>query len=133
LGENSTTTAAGTTQDLAGSQTRPEISGVISSNYNVGSWGFMLQATYYDSVMNNFTWVEGRDVDDNWIASNTTYNFAVSYQGETSNGATWRTAFNITNLFDRDPSIVAGAGGQSIIAGHDSLGRRYQLSLNYDF
>ncbi len=133
LGENSTTTAAGTTQDLAGSQTRPEISGVISSNYNVGSWGFMLQATYYDSVMNNFTWVEGLDVDDNWIASNTTYNFAVSYQGETSNGATWRTAFNITNVFDRDPSIVAGAGGQSIIAGHDALGRRYQLSLNYDF
>jgi len=45
----------------------------------------------------------------------------------------WHTAFNITNMFDREPSIVAGTGGQSIINGHDSLGRRYQISLNMDF
>ena len=48
-------------------------------------------------------------------------------------GATWRAAFNITNLFDRDPSIVAGTNGQSIIPGHDSLGRRFQFTLNLDF
>lgn len=133
LGENSTTTAAGTTQDNAGSQTRPEISGIVTGTYNVGAWGFMLQSRYYDSVMNNILWVEGRDVDDNWIASQTTYNSAVSYEGELQSGSTWRAAFNITNLFDKEPPIVAGANGQSIIAGHDSFGRRYQLSLNMEF
>jgi iron complex outermembrane recepter protein len=133
LGENSTTTAAGATQDNAGSQTRPEFSGVFTGNYNIGSWGFMLQSRYYDSVKNNILWVEGRDVDDNWIASQTTFNSAISYQGEMESGSTWRASFNITNLFDREPSIVAGANGQSIIAGHDVLGRRYQLSLNMDF
>ncbi len=133
LSENSTTTAAGTTQDLAGSQTRPEYSGIITGNYGIGSWGFMLQSSYYHTVMNNFTWIEGRDIDDNIIASHTTFNFATSYSGEMDNGMQWRAAFNITNLFDREPSIVAGAGGQSLIAGHDALGRRYQLSLNMDF
>jgi iron complex outermembrane recepter protein len=133
LSENSTTTAAGTTQDLAGSQTRPEYSGILTGNYNVGPWGFMLQSTYYHSVMNNFTWVQGRDIDNNIIASNTTFNFATSYSGEMDNGMQWRAAFNITNLFDRAPSIVAGAAGQSVIAGHDALGRRYQVSLNMDF
>jgi hypothetical protein len=133
LGENSTTTAAGTTQDAAGGQTRPEYSATVSGTYGFGNWSVMLQSIYYDSVMNNTTWVEGRDVDDNWIASSTTFNTALSYAGELDSGATWRASLNVTNLFDHEPSIVAGTGGQSIIAGHDSLGRRYQLSLNLDF
>lgn len=133
LAENSTTTRAGTTQDNAGNQTRPQYSGVITGNYSIGPWGFMLQSSYYDSVANNINWIEGRDVDDNEIASNTTINFATSYAGEMAGGAQWRAAFNITNMFDREASIVAGAGGQSMIAGHDALGRRYQLSLNMDF
>ena len=134
LGENSTTTAAGLTQDQAASQTRPEYSATAVMNYELGAWGLMLQSTYYDSVMNNITWnIATRDVDDNIIASNTTFNFSTSYRGELNNGMQWRTAFNVTNLFNREPSIVAGAGGQSIIAGHDALGRRYQFSLNMDF
>lgn len=133
LAENSTTTRAGTTQDNAQSQSRPEYSGVVTGNYNLGPWGFMLQASYYDSVMLNRNWVQGVDVDDNWIASNTTWNLATSYRGELNSGAQWRAAFNITNLFDREPSIVANTFGQSIIAGHDQLGRRYQFSLNLDF
>ena len=133
LGENSTTTAAGTTQDNAGGQTRPEFTGVVSTNYSIGNWGVMLQGIYYDSVMYNTNWIEGRDVDDNSVASNTTFNLATSYRGEMDNGMSWRGAFNITNLFDREPSIVANTTGQGLIAGHDSLGRRYQLSLNMDF
>ncbi len=133
LGENSTTTAAGLTQDQAASQTRPQVSATTSLNYSVGPWGLMLQSTYYDSVMNNITWVEGRDVDDNWIASQTAFNTALSYTGDLSNGSTWRTSFNVTNLFNKDPSIVANATGQSFITGHDTLGRRYQLSLNMSF
>src|SRR5690606_29104596 len=48
LEETSTTTAAGTTQDLAGTQTRPEYTGVVTGNYTFGPWGLMLQGRYYD-------------------------------------------------------------------------------------
>jgi hypothetical protein len=133
LHENSTTTAAGATQDQAGSQTRPVYSGFVSSSYNFGNWGLMLQSSYYHRTMNNITWVEGRDADDNWIASQTTFNFATSYSSETSQGMGWRLAFNINNLTDAPPSIVANATGQTIILGHDALGRRYQLSFSMDF
>jgi iron complex outermembrane receptor protein len=141
LAENSTTTAAGTTQDQVGAGpvvgglpgSRPKYSGVVSANYNIGSWGLMLQTSYFHKVMNNVTWMEGRDVDDNWIPSQTTFNFGASYRGEMAAGRQWRAAFNITNLFDREPSIVPTATGQSIITGHDTLGRRYQVSVNMDF
>ena len=133
LGENSTTSAVGTVLDLARSQTRPDFTGVVTGTYIIGSWSMMLQSSYYGSVMNNTTWVEGRDVDNNWIASMTTFNSAISYQGEMQDGSTWRVALNINNLFNREPSIVPGANGQSILAGHDAYGRRYQLSLNLEF
>jgi hypothetical protein len=42
-------------------------------------------------------------------------------------------ALNITNLTDREPVIFATATGQSLILGHDTLGRRYQPSVNMDF
>ncbi len=133
LHENSTTTAAGTTQDQAGSQTRPVYSGIITSTYNMGRWGLMLQGDYYHRTMNNITWVEGVDVDDNWVAAQTTFSFATSYRSETSRGMGWGLSFNITNLTDKEPSIVANATGQTIVMGHDALGRRYQLSFNMDF
>ena len=141
LNENSTTTAAGTTQDQVGAGpvvgglpgSRPKYSGVLTGTYNLGPWGLMLQTTYFHKVMNNVTWVEGRDVDDNWIPSQTTLNFAASYRGEWEGGKQWRAAFNITNLADREPSIVPTATGQAIILGHDVLGRRYNLSFDFDF
>jgi outer membrane receptor protein involved in Fe transport len=132
LGENSTTTRAGTTQDAAGGRTRPRYTGAFTGTYNVGPYSVMLQSRYFDRVMNTTTWVEGVDVDDNWISSQTVFNTSFSYSGETRDG-TWRASLNITNLFNRDPPVVAGAGGQSVVASHDTLGRRYQLSLNYSF
>jgi outer membrane receptor protein involved in Fe transport len=141
LSENSTTTAAGTTQDAVGAGpivggipgSRPEYTGVLTGTYNLGPWGLMLQTTYFHKVMNNVTWIEGRDIDDNWIPSQTTVNFAASYRGEMDGGRQWRAAFNITNLTDREPSIVPTATGQQIILGHDALGRRYNVSFDFDF
>lgn len=133
LDENSTTTAAGTTQDQAQSQTRPKYSGIVTGTYNTGPWALMLQGAYYDRVMNNVTWIEGRDIDDNWIDAQTTFNFGSSYHGETGRGMGWTASFNVTNLFDKEPSIVANATGQSTVLGHDTLGRRYQLSVSLDF
>ena len=108
-------------------------SGIVTGTYNIGKWGLMLQGDYYHRTMNNITWVEGSDVDDNWVASQTTFSFATSYRTETSSGMGWGLSFNITNLTDREPSIVANATGQTIVLGHDALGRRYQLSFNMDF
>jgi outer membrane receptor protein involved in Fe transport len=133
LQENSTTTAAGATQDAAGGTTRPKLTGVATGTYGVGPWSFMLQTRYFDRVKNNVLWVSGRDIDNNWIASQTIFNTAISYSGETKDHTTWRASFNVNNLFDRNPSVVAGAGGQSVIAAQDTLGRRYQISLNMNF
>ena len=133
LSENSTTTRAGTIQDAVGGQSRPKRSGVLTANYGLGNWGFMLTANYYGDTIYNVNWVEGREIEDNTVASNTIFNFATSFRGEMDNGMAWRAALNVTNMFDRAPSIVANTGGQAIIPGHDSLGRRYQFSLNMDF
>ena len=129
----STTTAAGLRRDEAGSQTRPVYSGIITSTYTMGKWMMSLQADYYDSTMNNITWVEGVDVDDNWVAKQQTFSAAAAYRTETTRGLGWGLSFNITNLTDKEPSIVANATGQTIVLGHDALGRRYQLSFNMDF
>jgi outer membrane receptor protein involved in Fe transport len=92
-----------------------------------------LQGDYYDSTMNNITWVEGVDVDDNWVAKQVTFSTAVAYRTETTRGMGWGLSFNVTNLTDKEPSIVANATGQTIVLGHDALGRRYQVSFNMDF
>ena len=133
LHENSTTTAAGTTTDQAGSQTRPVYSGIITGTYNMGKWGLMLQGDYYHRDDEQHHVGGRRDVDDNWVAAQTTFSFATSYRTETSRGMGWGLSFNITNLTDKEPSIVANATGQTIVLGHDALGRRYQLSFNMDF
>ena len=136
LAENSTTTAAGTTQDQAGAATpssRPKYSGVVSGYYNIGDWSLMLQGTYFHETMNNITWVEGRDVDNNWIGSQTVFNFGATYSGEWSGGTGWRASFNVTNLMDEAPPMFPTANGQSLVIGHDTLGRRYNLSLTLDF
>jgi hypothetical protein len=133
LNENSTTTAAGQRREDAGTQPRPVYSGIITSTYTMGKWGFSLQGDYYDSTINNILWVEGVDVDDNWVASQTTFSFATSYRTETQRGLGWGLSFNVTNLTDQEPSIVANPTGQTIVLGHDALGRRYQLSFNMDF
>jgi len=99
----------------------------------MGKWALMLQGDYYDSTINNILWVEGVDVDDNWVASQTTFSFATSYRTETTRGMGWGLSFNITNLTDQEPSIVANPTGQTIVLGHDALGRRYQVSFNMDF
>ncbi|MEY4640097.1 MAG: hypothetical protein RLZZ227_91, partial [Pseudomonadota bacterium] len=52
---------------------------------------------------------------------------------EMTDGGNWQLGFNINNLFDRDPPIIAGAGGQALSNSHDQFGRRYQVSLNMNF
>jgi outer membrane receptor protein involved in Fe transport len=61
----------------------------------------------------------------------------LSYRGETSSGANWVASLNVNNIFDRDPPIVASqntrGGQQNPNNVFDVFGRRYQISLNYNF
>lgn len=135
--ENSQTNRGAAKLEQAGGPGRPTWTSTISTTYSIGPWNATLRGNYYDSVRLNNTWIEGRDVDDNTTASNTTWNAAFGYSGETASGSTWRASFNITNLFDREPPIVPSFstrfGTQSVSNEYDVFGRRYQLSMNYDF
>jgi len=138
LGENSVQATPGAiNRDDVGSLQSPEWTAVATARYNVGNYGISLVGRYFSDTMLDVLWVEGRDVDRNKIASQTTANLVLSYSGETATGATWVTSFNVTNVFDRDGPIIAsqnqGGGQQSLNNQFDVYGRRYQLSLNYNF
>lgn len=140
LAERSTTTAGGIYTDFVQRISTPKYTGLATFNYNVADYGIMLQTIYYDSTLSNGNsqglarnWIEGVDVDDNTIASQTVSNLALSYGREMASGGDWRVSFNVNNLFDRDPPIIAATGGQAISNNFDTFGRRYQLSLNMNF
>ncbi|MDR2213684.1 MAG: TonB-dependent receptor, partial [Pseudomonadales bacterium] len=135
LGENSVTTT--TYRDDVGSSSSPEWSASTTFGYDFDRYGVRLSARYFDKTMYDVLWVEGRDVDDNWAASQTTFNLGLNYRGETASGGDWLASFNITNLLNRDPPIIPSqsqrGGQQNISNQYDAYGRRYQLSLNYNF
>ncbi|MDT8397519.1 MAG: TonB-dependent receptor [Pseudomonadales bacterium] len=135
--ENSTSTADGAKTDAVGGLNRPKWTANVTANYNVGPYGIQWQQRYYDSTLINVNWVEGVDVDDNTIASQSISNLALSYNREFGNGGNWRAVLNITNLFDREPPVVPSisqrGGSQTFSDNFDIFGRRYQLSLNMTF
>lgn len=143
LSERSTTTAAGIYTNFVKRISTPEYTGLATFTYNIADYGIVLTSTYYDSTLSNgnnealtgptSNWVEGRDVDDNTVASQTIINLGLNYGREMTNGGDWQVAFQVNNLFDRDPPIIAGALGQVLSNSHDQFGRRYQLSLNMNF
>jgi outer membrane receptor protein involved in Fe transport len=137
MGENSQTNLGAAKFEQAGGPGRPEWSSTVTATYGLGDFDVMLRANYFDSVLVNSRWVEGVDVDDNVTASSTVWNLGLGYNGETASGSTWRANFNVTNLFDREPPIIASFssrfGTQTVSNDYDVFGRRYQLSFNYNF
>ncbi|MEY4641244.1 MAG: hypothetical protein RLZZ227_1238 [Pseudomonadota bacterium] len=137
LGENSQTNLGAAKLELAGGPGRPQWTSTITGTYNLGNWNAMLRASYFDEVLVNAMWIEGIDVDDNVTASNTVINAGLGYGADTSNGGNWRVNFNVINLFDREPPVIASFnsrfGTQTVSNDYDVFGRRYQLSFNYDF
>lgn len=135
--ERSDTPLDGTPRDIAGELEAPDFTMIGTLGYNVGPYGVQLQQRYIADTIRDIDWVEGIDVDDNTVSSGNYTNLRLSYNSETNTGATWNVAFNINNLFDRPPPIVASYGGggnsQTIPSGYDQYGRRYQLSMNYSF
>ncbi|MES2625355.1 MAG: TonB-dependent receptor [Pseudomonadota bacterium] len=135
--ERSDTPLGGVPFDIAGQLATPDLTGTATLRYDIGAWNVQLQQRYTADTIRNMRWVEGVDVDINTVDSANYTNFRLGYDGELSNGARYRLGFNVTNMFDRDPPIIASSSpygaSQTIHNDYDSYGRRYQLSLNMDF
>jgi outer membrane receptor protein involved in Fe transport len=114
--------------------TLPELNGTVTSTYSLGPWALQLQARFVSGDKLNRNCTEGVEVDDNYVASSTWWNGTVTYSSELSSGATWNLGFNVLNLFDTAPPIVASASGnQGVSNQYDVYGRRYNLTLNMNF
>ncbi len=123
--ERSDTPLGGVPQDRAGVLGMPKVTSNFTANYRVDAYSFQIMARFVDSVRRNVLWVQGRDVDDNTIASMTWFNARLGYNGEFSNGATYNIGFNIQNIFNKEPPIYGMTNNT-----YDQFGRRYNLSFN---
>jgi outer membrane receptor protein involved in Fe transport len=138
LMEQSNTPFGGSPIDSAGALGSPDFTSLVTASYGIGPWSVQLQGRHIAAVLRNAQWVEGVDVDKNRVASMTWWNARLGYSGEFKSGAAYSLNFNIQNIFDRAPPIIAsfsdfGGGGQSVNPSYDIFGRRYNLSFNYSF
>jgi iron complex outermembrane receptor protein len=135
VAERSDTPAGGRPLDVSGGLGTPELTGVLTANYNVGPYGISLQGRYRNESIINTLWVEGVDVDDNTVPAYTFWNLMLNYSGELDSGASWRVGLNIQNLLDEAPDPVQNVSTRFAIQGltGDLYGRRYNLNLNYSF
>jgi iron complex outermembrane receptor protein len=139
--ELSTTQAGAAKVDRAG-QTglqggAPDWQGTFSLSYDRGPLSATVQERYISSGTYDATFVQGVDIDDNTVASAAYTNLEVSYKGEMSGRSTWQTYLNVTNLFDKDPPLVATWGftgsTQTNSGLFDIYGRRYNLGVRLNF
>lgn len=133
--ERSDTPLGGKPLDVSGGLGTPELTGVLTTNYNVGPYSVSLQGRYRNESIINTTWIEGVDVDDNTVPSYTFWNMTLNYNGETASGAAWRLGLNIQNVFDKGPGQVQNVSTRFAIQSFtgDLYGRRYNLNFNYSF
>jgi iron complex outermembrane receptor protein len=136
--QHRTNTVAGSVPtEFAGSMGFPELTANLTATYAFGPWSVQVLQRYLDSVTLNRTWVEGVDIDDNSVSSQSWTNFVLRYSRDVSSGGRWSLALNVQNLFDEDPPVIPATGGgrfgaQLTSNTYDVWGRRYQLSFTYD-
>lgn len=126
--------ANGTVSNQLDQYTLPELNGTVTGTYSLGPWSVQLQGRFVSGDKLNRNWTEGVEVDDNYVASSTWWNGTLTYSSELSSGGTWNLGFNVLNLFDTAPPIVASASGNQFVSSqYDVYGRRYNLTLNMNF
>jgi len=126
--ERSDTAPGALPQERSGSLGLPDLTTNLTATYGIGSYSFQLQGRFVDSVLRNAIWVEGRDVDDNTVASMTWFNARIGYNGEFESGSTWSLAVNVQNILDKEPPIFGWTNNT-----YDQFGRRYNISFNYNY
>jgi outer membrane receptor protein involved in Fe transport len=108
-------------------------------NYTVGPWSLFLSHRFIDKTKFNVNWVEGVDVDDNFLNSVRWINGRVGYNYEMNGGRTLDLFANVTNLFDDEPPPNPGTVGRGIPGGangmHQTLavGRSYTVGMKMQF
>lgn len=135
--ERSDTPFGGTPFDVSGALETPELTAIISASYTLGAYRISLQQRHIAPTHINPNWVEGRDVDDNRVASGNYTNLQLGYGAELDDGRTWNLGFNVSNLLDRPPPVIPNystrGGAQLVNPNYDTYGRRYQLSFNLNY
>jgi hypothetical protein len=115
----------------------PDWQGTFSLSYERGPFEATVEERFIDSGIYDATYVEGIDIDDNSVASTSLTNLEVSYKGGLRESGEWQTYLNVTNLFDRDPPLVATWGFTGSTQTNSSLfdvyGRRYNLGVRFNF
>jgi len=113
----------------------PEWKGNLSMAYTVGAWTAQLSEEWIGKEMINTTWVEGVDVDDNWLPNYFNTNLKLGWSGELYGTHNTEIALFVTNLFDRDPMIIPSynsrTGSQIVSNNYDAFGRSYDLTVNF--
>ncbi len=135
--ENSRTSFGAAKVENAGNYLFPKWKLTAGLTYIRGPLTIYLQERFTSSTNRENFWVEGVDIDDNSVSSvwytdlNVSYDFA-------QRGGDWTVFFNVSNLFDKDPPVVAnfanfGANSQQTLGQFDRLGRRYTAGLRARF
>lgn len=109
---------------------RPDWRWALNSDYVVGNWGFNARWRYIDSMVDNN--VDNFETDAiNYLDLGMTYDFTDAFGGSL-NGL--RARISATNVTDQDPEIIpARVQANTDPSAYDTLGRRYFVTLTYDF
>jgi hypothetical protein len=111
--------------------------GSLSLGYVNGPFSGTWQGRYIASGAYNSTWQTGVDIDDNTIDSFFVSNLQLAYDGRVSSTASFQLWLNVSNLFDKDPPLVAQFGFTGSQATNSSLfdiyGRRYTMGVKFRF
>ncbi|HEY4214019.1 MAG TPA: TonB-dependent receptor [Steroidobacteraceae bacterium] len=105
--------------------------------YTYGSWTAQVLEEWIDASKINVAWVQGIDVDDNWLPNYFNTDFKLAYDREIFGGHPMELALFVTNVMNRDPIIIPNynsrTGSQSVSNNYDAYGRSYALSFNFKF
>jgi len=113
----------------------PEWKGNLSLAYSVGAWTGQLSEEWIGKEMINTTWVQGVDIDDNWLPNYFNTNLKIGWTGDLYGTHNTEVALFVTNLFDRDPMVIPSynsrTGSQIVSNNYDAFGRSYDLAVNF--
>lgn len=113
----------------------PKWKGNLSLAYTIGPWTAALTEEWIHKPKLNTAWVEGVDVDDNWLPSYYNTNLRIGFAGDMGGDHNWDVSLYVTNLLDRDPLIIprydSRQGAQFVSNNFDAYGRSYALGMNF--
>jgi iron complex outermembrane recepter protein len=113
----------------------PTWKGNLAVAYTVGAWTAQLSEEWISRSKINTTWVEGVDVDDNYVPNYFNTNFKLGFAGDMLGDHNWDIALYVTNLFDRDPIVIprydSRVGAQFVSNSFDAYGRSYSVGMNF--